>query len=142
MIAQRYAAVAHSLSDWRTTPPDSDREALSRGAVELGLYLALHHLDHALRLLAILPGQQTAVQSAMRRALRMLRELPDEFSRSEAVGVGDEFGFAPRSVDNYLVRLRKSGHLREGEGSGRYAKTPKGGGPSRAEDFRYEIITM
>ncbi|MBC12409.1 MAG: hypothetical protein CMM85_05500 [Rhodothermaceae bacterium] len=128
VIAKRYAAVVHALDAWSVRGPTSDHERLPRWAVEVGVYLALHHLDHSLRLLPLLPGRRTAVQGAMKRALQLLRRLGAEFERNEAVGVGEELGIAPRTVDSYLAKLRSSGHLRPGDRSGTYVKTARAGG--------------
>ena len=53
---------------------------------------------------------------------KLLSELPGDFTRQEAVGVGASMSIPERTVDSYLARLKRDGPVRAGERFGSYTK--------------------
>lgn len=124
VMAVRYAMTAATLRQFAQGADlvTMEKLKLSEDDVELGLILALHHLDHGYRQLIRLPTVDDGGDSesdTQRNAFFDL--LPDEFVTNEAKNVGKKIGVSPRTVHNYLEKLISENRL-ERVKTGHYKK--------------------
>lgn len=92
-------------------PDISERLVLTDTDVENALTLGLVHLDHSVRLHALLPARTAVATERPGDAERFLDALPEEFKRAEALEVGTEMGFSVRFCDEHLKAFYLEGRL-------------------------------
>ena len=110
LLAVRMASIIELMTNPSIILSKNNPEGLSDRSLKIGIWLTQICLASAHELLTLLPGESSFVGKSQ-KFIQFYEGLPIEFSRQEALKVGESVGYADRTVGKHLTDLVSSGKL-------------------------------
>ena len=111
LIVFRFCMIFTAIRKYEYQLKDTDLECTDQD-FKNALKLADVYLQHSILVFKNLPNSATNMQfKPTSPKANFLKELPQEFSRKQAVIIGSKLNIKERTVDNYLAKLEQAGYL-------------------------------
>ncbi len=111
LMVFRFCMMFTAIRKYECQLKDTDLECTDQD-FKNALKLADVYLQHSILVFKNLPNNTTNMQfKPTSPKANFFKELPQEFSRKQAVSIGDKLKIKERTVDNYLAKLEQAGYL-------------------------------